>query len=47
MADRVLALDHGRLVDDTSAGGMVVAAPDALVGAGTASPRDQRRRSAV
>jgi ABC-type bacteriocin/lantibiotic exporter with double-glycine peptidase domain len=47
MADRVFALDHGRLVDDTTAGRMVAAAADTLVGAGTASPRDERRRSAV
>jgi hypothetical protein len=40
MADRVFLLDHGRLVDGTTAEGMVAAAPDTLVGAGTASPHD-------
>ena len=40
MADRVFVLDHGRLVDDTTAG-------DMLVGAGTAPAPDHRSRSAV
>ncbi len=47
MADRVLVLEHGRLVDDTTAGRMVAAESEALVGAGAAPARAHRRRSAV
>ena len=42
MADRVLMLEHGRLVDDAATEDMVPAAPDTLVGAGTSSASDQR-----
>ena len=39
MADRVLVLEHGRLVDDTTPADMLAAPRDELVGAGTAPAR--------
>jgi ABC-type multidrug transport system fused ATPase/permease subunit len=47
MADRVLVLEHGRLVDDTSRAGLRAAASGTLVAAAAGSVRAHARRPAV
>ena len=47
LADRVLALEHGRVVDDISPGELLGAAPDAVLAVAGGSARNHAKRSAV